>query len=201
MQQSYVAIIFLSIGTAAYIFFRPSKITNYPSYGKSIIMFGDSLVEGVGSTKGYSLPELLSKKINQPIINMGVKGETSYQGLARLDKVINSDPKIVMVLFGGNDYLHDIQEEETFKNIDYMVGLLQDFGAVVIILGIQGGIISDPYEDNFKRIAKERCALYVPSVLDGLIGNELLMSDEVHPNDEGYTLLAGKIAPVLRKAL
>lgn len=201
MQDSFIAIIFLSFGTVVFIFFKPSKITNYPSIGDSIVMFGDSLVEGVGATKGYTLPELLSKKIKMPVINMGIRGQTSHQGLLRVGEVIDKDPKVVMVLFGGNDYLHDIPLEKTFKNIETIVTTLQEYGAVVILLGIQGGILSDPYEQEFRRIAKEKGALYVPSVLDGLIGNEYLMSDEVHPNDEGYTILANKIAPVLKKAL
>ena len=201
MQDSFVAIIFLGFGTAVFIFFKPSKITNYPSVGDTVVMFGDSLIEGVGASKGYTLPELLSEKINTPIINMGIKGQTSKEGLARINSIIDLDPKVVMILFGGNDYLHDVKPHTTFKNIDDMVAILQEFGAVVVLLGIQGGILTDPYEEEFKKIAHNRGALYVPSVLDGIIGEESLMSDEVHPNDIGYALIADKIYPVLKKAL
>lgn len=201
MQDSFVAIVFLGFGTAVFIFFKPSKITNYPSVGNTVVMFGDSLVEGVGATHGHTLPELLSKRVHTPIVNMGIKGQTSSQGLARINSVIDLDPKVVMVLFGGNDYLHDMPLEVTFKNIDDIVAILQEFGAIVVLLGIQGGILTDPYSEEFRKIAIRRGALYVPSVLEGIIGEDHLMSDEVHPNNIGYTMIADKIYPVLKKAL
>jgi acyl-CoA thioesterase-1 len=201
MQDSVIAIIFLGFGTAVFVLFKPSKITNYPSPGSSIVMFGDSLIEGVGASAGNTLPELLSKKIGEEVINMGIQGQTSSQGLARINSVIDKDPKVVMVLFGGNDYLHGVPQEITFKNIDAIVAILQEFGAVVIVLGIQGGILIDPYKYEFKKIAERRGALYVESVLEGIIGEPDLMSDEVHPNNNGYTLIAKKIYPILKKSL
>ena len=201
MGNITIAVLFLSTATAVVIFFKPSKITNYPSMGSSIVMFGDSLTVGIGASEGNSLPELLSKKINQPVINMGVRGETSRDGLSRINKVTEEHPRVVLVLFGGNDYLQEIPSSETFKNIDAIVTKIQQSGAVVVLLGIQGGILSDPYEAEFKKIAKKRGTLYVKNVLDGIIGNEDLMFDEVHPNDKGYALIAKKILPVLKKGL
>lgn len=201
MYYSTIAIVFLITGTTVFIFFKPSKITNYPSAGTSIVMFGDSLVEGVGATEGNTLPELLSKKLGKEVINMGIRGQTSAQGLSRINTVIDKDPKVVIVLFGGNDYLHQVPREVTFKNIDDIVAILQEFGAVVVLAGIQGGIIDDPYESEFKRIARERGALYIPSVLSGIIGDGTKMSDQVHPNDIGYGIIAKKIYPIVKKAI
>lgn len=201
MDNITVAIVFLSTATVVFIFFKPSKITNQPPQGTSVVMFGDSLTVGVGSTEGNNITSLLSKKIKESVINMGVRGQTSSQGLARIDDILEKDPKIVLVLFGGNDYLQGIPVEETFKNIDEIVTEIQDYGAVVILLGIQGGILSDPYEVEFKKIAKNRGTLYVRSVLDGIIGNDDLMFDEVHPNDKGYALIVKKILPVLKRGL
>jgi lysophospholipase L1-like esterase len=201
MQYSVVAVIFLGFGTAIFIFFKPSKITNYPSSGTSIVMFGDSLTYGTGATVGKSLPELLSVMIKEHIVNMGVRGQTSAEGLARVDKVLGHDPKVVLVLFGGNDYLQEIPVEETFKNIESMVTTLQEYGAVVVLLGIQGGILFDPYKEEFKKIAKRRGAFYISNILENIIGEEDLMSDEVHPNDKGYALIAKRIYPILKKAL
>jgi acyl-CoA thioesterase-1 len=201
MENVTIAILFLSTASAVVIFFKPSKITNYPSSGSSVVMFGDSLTVSVGASEGHTLPELLSKKIKEPIINMGIRGQTSAQGLLRVNDVLELNPKVVLVLFGGNDYLHEVPIKETFKNIDAIVAKIQEYGAVVVLLGIQGGILSDPYKGEFKKVAKKRGALYVPSVLENIIGEEDLMSDEVHPNDKGYTIIAKKILPVLEKGL
>lgn len=201
MQPSFVAIIFLGFGTAVFIFFKPSKITNYPSVGTSLVMFGDSLIEGVGASSGHSLPELLSAMIHEKVINKGIQKQTSAEGLARISQVIDLDPKVVLVLFGGNDFLQNVPIHTTFKHIDTIVTTLQDYGAIVILLGIQGGILDDPYKLEFKKIAHERGALYVTNVLEGLIGNTNLMSDHVHPNDVGYRMIAERIYPVLKKVI
>jgi len=189
------------VGLIFFIFKKPAPITNFPGDGASIVAFGDSLIEGVGATKGNDFVSLLSREINTPIINMGVSGDTSGRGLERVDKVAAEDPKIVLVLFGGNDFLRKVPVATTFKNIDHIVAKLQDSGAVVVLLGIRGSILSDPYEEHFERIAKERGALYVPDVLDGLIGNRKYMSDTIHPNDVGYAKIAKKVLPALEKAL
>lgn len=190
------------IGVVLFFIFRKSPdITNYPPEGKTIVAFGDSLVEGVGATAGNDFPSLLSKKSGVPIINMGTPGDTSAEGLARVEEVNKQDPKIVLVLLGGNDFLRKIPREETFKNVDDIVVKLQSEGAVVILLGIQGGILSDQYDEYFEKIAEERGALYVPNVLSGLFGHNEFMSDAIHPNNAGYEKIAEKIYPVLLKAL
>lgn len=201
MNNITIAILFLITALLVAFFFKPSKITNYPSVGSSIVMLGDSLTYGVGASEGKDLPALLSRKINLPIVNMGVPRETTGEGLKRVEKVIDTNPRVVLVLLGGNDYLQHVPQEETFRNIDEIVTRLQDFGAVVVLVGIQGGILSDSYASEFKKIAKKRGTLYVPNVLGGIIGHNELMSDQVHPNDDGYEIIAKKIYPVLKKAL
>lgn len=188
-------------GVSFYAFKSKIPITNYPPQGETIVAFGDSLIEGVGATTGMDFPALLSEKINEPILNMGASGETTAQGLTRVDEVIAQNPGVVLILFGGNDYLHKIPIEETFKNIDEIVVKLQSKGAVVILLGIQGGILTDPYEKYFENIAKSRGTLYIPNVLDGIIGRSKFMDDGIHPNNTGYQKIAEKIYPVLEKAL
>lgn len=203
MKKSIITILIivaLSLG-AFFVFKKSPHITNYPSKGTTIVALGDSLVQGVGATKENDFPAVLSKLIGEPIINMGISGNTSADGLARVGEVATQDPKIVLVLLGGNDYLRKVSIEQTFKNIDDIVLRLQSQGAVVVLLGVQGGILSDQYEKYFEEIAKNRGTLYVPNVLDGIIGRPNLMSDAIHPNDIGYKKIAEKIYPILKKAL
>ena len=193
-------VIILAIGVLFYAFKKSYPITNYPPQGETIVAFGDSLVEGVGATTGNDLPSLLAKLIGEPIINMGVSGNTSADGLARIDSVNAKNPKIVMVLFGGNDFLRKVPAEQTFKNINDIVAGLQNEGAVVVLLGVKGGLLSDQYEERFAEIARVRGALYVPNVLAGLLGNTQFMEDGIHPNDAGYKKIAERTYPVLKKA-
>ncbi len=199
--QKIIGIIVVVAIIIFFIFIRPSKITNYPSEGSSVIIFGDSLAFGTGSTNGNDMASLLSKEIGSSIINMGVPGETSTQGLARVSSVVEQNPKVVLVLFGGNDFLQKIPSSVTFNNIDTIVTEIQKSGAVVVLLGIQGGVFNDPYDTEFEKIVKKRGTLHVSNVLDGLIGDREFMSDAVHPNDAGYKKIVERILPVLRKGM
>lgn len=202
MRKIFLAIGVVLIVSAVFVFLKPQKITNFPSSGASIVMFGDSLTYGVGATSGNDIPSILSRKIGQQVINMGVPGETSAQGLARVGDVMVLKPKVVILLFGGNDFLRRVPISETFSNIDTMVVELQKSGAVVVLAGIRGGILSDPYDKNFSEISKNRGTLYVSNVMDGIIGHKDLMSDDsIHPNDAGYGKIADRIYKVLVKGI
>lgn len=178
-----------------------SEILNRDSKGTTIVAFGDSLIKGVGSTDGNDFISLLSQRIGQPIINLGVNGNTTIDGLARINKVLDKDPKIVILLLGGNDYLKKIPIEDTFKNLDLMVKAIQKQGSMVLLLGVRGGLLTDIFADRFEVFAESHKVAFVPNVLDGLIAKNKYMSDAVHPNDAGYKEIADKVEPVLRKLL
>jgi acyl-CoA thioesterase I len=203
MKKFVVIFLILALlaGVLIFTFGKGTKITNFPSSGKAIVAFGDSLVAGVGSTQGKDFVSLLSQKIGEPIVNLGTSGNTTAEGLARINKVIALDPKVVIVLLGGNDALRRVPADETFRNIDETVKRLHEAGAVVILLGIRGGLLSDTYEKRFKEIAEARGALYVPDVLDGIFAHAELMDDAIHPNDAGYALIAAKVSPALERAV
>ncbi len=185
-----------------FIFSRGDDIKNYPSDGKDIIVFGDSLVEGVGaSSSSKNFVSLLSKRIGRPIVNLGVSGNTTIDGLARLSELDEYDPEVVIVLLGGNDYLKKIPEEETFKNLETIIKNIEDRGAVVLLLGIRGGLLADRFDDDFKDLSSKMKTAFVPNVLDGLLFDNTLMSDSIHPNDLGYKKISDKVYPVLSKIL
>jgi lysophospholipase L1-like esterase len=113
--------------------------TNYPSKGTDIIAFGDSLIQGVGaSSNTKSLVGVLSKKIGKPIINLGVSGNTTADGLNRINELDRYKPKVVILLLGGNDYLRKVPKETTFKNLGKIIEDIQSRGAVVLLLGVRG---------------------------------------------------------------
>lgn len=201
MGSIQIAVFFLSFATVVVIFYKPSRIKNYPPQSRTIVAFGDSLIKGIGASEDGGFVYLLSEEIGWPIINLGVPGNTSKQGLDRIHDVLKERPGIAMVLFGGNDYLHSVPIEETFNNLETIVEKIQNKGAVVILLGIQGGILEDPFEPRFRALARKKGTLYVPNVLEGLIGNADYMSDEIHPNDRGHRVIADKIYPVLDRVL
>lgn len=176
-------------------------IKNLDSKGASIVAFGDSLVYGYGSTSGHDFVSLLSARIGQPIVNLGHSGDTTAAGLARIDDVLAQNPRLVIVLLGGNDFLRRVPIGTTFANLGRIVETIQAQGAAVLLLGVRGGLLYDSYDDDFEDFARKHAVGFVPNVLDGLLGDRSLMSDEIHPNDAGYVKLADKVEPVLRKML
>ena len=107
----------------------------------------------------------------------------------------------MLVLLGGNDYLQKVPKEETFKNLETIVSRIQNTGAVVVLLGIQGGVFTDPYNTEFESLAQKKGAVYVSNVLEGLVGNSRYMSDAIHPNDVGYSKIVDRIYPEVKKVL
>ena len=178
----------------------PFAIQNYPSHNRNIIAFGDSLVAGVGASPEDSLVAELARLITAPVQNGGVAGDTTERARTRLaDAVLARDPQVVIVLLGGNDVLQGVSTAETVVNLRAIVRSIQESGAVVILVGIQGGAFTDRLADGFRTLAAETRAAYVPNVLRGIIGNPLLSSDAVHPNAAGYRIVAQRILPALEK--
>ena len=76
-----------------------------PQAGQTIICFGDSLTEGVGAESGEDYPSVLSRELGLPVINAGQRGDTTAEALARIsDAVLSKNPRLVIVLLGGNDF-------------------------------------------------------------------------------------------------
>ena len=121
-----ITLIVILLACGAYAFWgNKTEIKNYPSKNTAIVAFGDSLIEGVGATKGSDLVSLLAQKTGKEIINLGVSGNTTEQGLARIKEVVDLKPKVTIVLLGGNDYLRKIPEDQTFKNLEQIITQIQ----------------------------------------------------------------------------
>lgn len=198
-----VAILVLSISLGIYfIFFSAREVLNAPGSGENIIAFGDSLTYGVGSTEGNDYVSVLSRNIGIPIINKGVSGDTTRDALARLQSdVLDHNPKIVIVLLGGNDYLKKIPQAETFSNLEKVIAEIQSTGAAVLLVGIRGGVLADKFENQFDSLARNKKTGYVSDALSGIYLDSRYMSDAVHPNDKGYLELESRIRPELLRII
>lgn len=199
MKKLIYILVFIIVAVVIMRSFRgDNDIKNYPSRGANIVAFGGSITVGVGSTKGNDFVSLLSDKLGEPIKNLGVSGDTTQKGLARIDEVLESDPKMVLVSLGGNDYLRRVSKEDMFSNLSNIIELIQEQGAVVVILGMRGGVLRDNYKDDFKNLSIKYSTAYVPNILDGLLGHKNFMYDAIHPNDSGHAMIADKIYPIIK---
>ncbi|MES2436845.1 MAG: GDSL-type esterase/lipase family protein [Patescibacteria group bacterium] len=165
---------------------------------KKIIAFGDSLTAGFGATEGNDYVSVLSRRINQPIENAGVIGDTTAEALTRLEtSVLSKNPDVVIILLGGNDVIQRVPRSETFENIKTIIERIKARGADVVLVGIHQTI----YNSNYRSIANQTDSYFVPEVLSGILGRNDLTADLIHPNDAGYVIVAQRIDPVVRVAL
>lgn len=198
-KYGYFAGIVILVALFAFFVFsgKESAVHNYPSAGTDIIAFGDSLVQGVGATEGNDFVSLLSKKIGRPIVNLGVSGDTTAQGLARIGELDRFRPQVVLLLLGGNDHLRKVPIEETFANLGKIIENIHARGAIVLLLGVRGSLLGDKFEEEFEKLHEQYETAHVPDVLSGLFGHGEYMSDTIHPNNLGYAKIAERIYPVL----
>ncbi len=181
------------------------KIRNLRSGGETIVCFGDSLTEGVGADAGEDYPSALSRQLGFPIVNAGRRGDTTAQALERLsESVLQTNPRLVIVLLGGNDFLRQLPRAESKKNLAEIVQLIQQQGAMVAIAGIRLGLFTDEFAAIYEDTAQQFGALYIPQVMRGILSDAKLKNDPIHPNGAGYRLIAERIAeqvrPLLREA-
>ena len=177
---------------------RPPRAVR-PAAGETIIAFGDSLVSGRGATPGHDFISVLSRRTGLPILNAGRSGDTTRSALDRLDRdVLARNPRIVIVLLGGNDFLRRVPRDETFRNLETIVTRIRRRGAAVVLVGVSVGLFTDEYGAQYDALARRASAALVPDILDGIIGHADRMADAIHPNDRGYETIADRLEPVLR---
>lgn len=164
---------------------------------------GDSLTFGYNVAPEQSYPSVLSRLLDTDVINAGVNGDTTALALVRLERdVLNKEPLLVIVILGSNDFLGGVPKEETFNNIGNIIKSVKSQGAMVA-LGQLGPFKMYTYKKDFAKLAKEENVLLIKDILSGIFGRPQFMSDNVHPNAQGYAKIAQKvyniIEPILRK--
>lgn len=115
---------------------------------KHLVCFGDSVTQGVPHAQpGDVFPAVLERRLNAryaPQIsvcatNAGVGGETSQEGLARIQPdVLAHRPDLVTVEFGLNDIRYEpekrVYEDQFAENLRQIYRILTEAGAQVIFM-------------------------------------------------------------------
>ncbi|HEU4639854.1 MAG TPA: GDSL-type esterase/lipase family protein [Candidatus Binatia bacterium] len=181
---------------------RFDTIRNVGSAGETIICFGDSLTEGVGAEPGEEYPTILSRLLGMRVLNAGHRGDTTARALQRVrTSVVAKNPRLVILLLGGNDFLRQVPTRETRENLKEIVRQIQAHGAMVALAGIKLGFFTDEYGPIFEETAAEFGAIYIPQVMKGIFNDTKLKSDQIHPNSAGYRLIAERIAQKIKPLL
>lgn len=178
----------------------------------NIVAFGDSLTAGYQLPPDEAFPARLealakTKGLDVTIANAGVSGDTTADGLARLDWSIPDGTDGVILALGANDALRGLSPEESRKNLDAMLARLKERKIPVVLAGIYAPPnMGKDYETRFNPIYAELSKTYAaplyPFFLDGVVlDSKLKLEDGMHPNGEGTKLMAEKFLPVFETFL
>ncbi len=176
-----------------------------------IVCFGDSI------TKGYC--NRFEEKIKNEyedyvieIINMGIIGETSADGLQRLDQVILKEPNVVIIGFGMNDWRKKVKKEDFRRNLEFMVEELDKENIRVVLMTInpdynKKGQISEQlieYNDIIKDIAykkRVRIADIYSMWIKELSNIKEGPCDGIHPNERiGNELICKRLMQIVPRS-
>ena len=167
----------------------------------TILAFGDSLTAGTGGDAEHNYPALLEKRLGHRVINAGVPGELSAEGVKRLPSLLERhDPDLVILCHGGNDLLKKRDRAQLAAHLRTMIRASRDHGAQVLLVGVPEPGVWLRDAKLYRQVAEETGTVYEGDALEGILGDGGLKSDPVHPNGEGYRKLAGAIAERLEEA-
>ncbi|MBA4149297.1 MAG: arylesterase [Verrucomicrobia bacterium] len=203
MKFRKVVLIFVVVAAFAFVWMRQGgDYRNMPPTADGDwIAYGDSLTSGVGAGDGNDYPTLLARQLGFKIHNYGVAGNTTEDGLNRLDTALQLKPRVVLLCLGGNDGLRGLPASHALENLGVIIDSFHDSGSFVVLIGVRSASLRDKNAQGFKQLAGEKKVFYIPDILDGVMGRPSLMSDYIHPNDAGYRAIADRLADELRPVL
>lgn len=164
-----------------------------------ILAFGDSLTYGVGASSAHDYPSLLANLIGRQVINAGLSGEISAEGLQRLPGLLDEiQPRLLLLIHGGNDILRNLPVQQTQANLRDMIQLAKQRHIDVLMLGVPKlGLVLLNSADFYAELAALEQIPLDDETLPEILATQSLKSDAIHPNDDGYRLMAERIAELL----
>lgn len=180
-----------------------------PSFALTILTFGDSLTSGYGLEEGEGfVPQLQQalkrEKIDARLINGSVAGDTSANGLARLDWSMAEKPDIVLLELGANDALRGLDPRGTKQNLEKIIQAMQASGAKILLLGMKaprnlGAAYVQEFDSLYSDLAQKYGLLLYPFFLEGIAANSALnQADGLHPSKEGVAKIIESLLPYLK---
>jgi acyl-CoA thioesterase I len=175
-----------------------------------VTVLGDSITAGLGLPAAAALPAQLGlalARLGDPVVvrGAGVSGDTSEDGLGRLNFSVQADTDVCLVALGGNDLLQGRDPKAMQTNLTAIVQRLKARRMGVVLAGLTaphavGAGYARDFDAVFPAVAR---AGHVPLYADLLagVGPSLRQGDGIHPNATGVKIIAKGLAPVVAKAL
>ena len=179
----------------------------------TILFLGDSLTDGLGVSKEDAFPKLVENLIQTElhksiiVINGGVSGSTTSDGLARLKWYMKKKPYLVFLALGVNDGLRGLDLEQSQKNLEDIIKYAQKYNAKVLLAGMlippnYGPEYSTQFKEMYQKIQVKYKLKSMSFLLDGIAGKkEFNQRDGIHPNEKGHKYIAKKVFEFIKEDL
>jgi acyl-CoA thioesterase-1 len=173
-----------------------------------LVCFGDSLTAGYGADPGQSYPDYLQADLDAMgykyrVVNEGISGNTTKDGVERLNIVVALKPAVVVVEFGGNDGLRGLPIEDSRTNLDRIVATLKASGAKVVLAGITlppdyGPDYIKQFNATYTLLAQKYQVPMLPFLLKGVFGVDgMMQADRTHATASGNEVVAKNVLPLV----
>ncbi len=178
----------------------------------TILALGDSLTAGYGLAADEAFPVQLETQLRMRgyrvrLVNAGVSGDTTEDGLRRLESSLRCSPDLVIVELGANDALQMLDPRQAKTNLIMILSRLQSAGIPVILAGMKappylGAAYVASFDPIFPQLAEEFEVPLYPFFLAGVAGKpELNLADGIHPTAAGIRLIVTNILPQVEQEL
>jgi acyl-CoA thioesterase I len=176
------------------------------------VALGDSLTAGLGIPPEQAYPAVLQHKLKEAgydleVINAGVSGDTSADGLRRANWALEGDVRLLILAMGANDGLRGLPVAQMKENLQALIHRAKQRGIPVLLVGMEappnyGEQYGAAFRQVFKDLAHDNKLTFVPFLLEGVAGvPELNQSDGIHPTSTGAARIADHLWPDVKKMI
>ncbi|WP_348266623.1 arylesterase [Edaphobacter paludis] len=173
-----------------------------------LVCFGDSLTAGYGADPGQSYPDYLQADLDARgyhyrVVNEGISGNTTKDGVERLGTILALKPTVIVVELGGNDGLRGLPIEDSRANLDKIITTLKASGAKIALAGITlppdyGPDYIKQFDETYTLLAKKHHIPMLPFLLQGVYGvNGMMQTDQTHATAAGNEIIAKNVLPLV----
>jgi acyl-CoA thioesterase-1 len=182
------------------------------SHKPRIVVLGDSLTAGLGLDPRDAYPSVLQRMLEEhgypfEVVNAGVSGDTSADGLRRLNWALDGDVQVLVLALGANDGLRGLPPAQMKENLQRIITQARQRGIAVLLAGMEappnfGERYTDEYRAVFRDLAKTNSLAFIPFLLEGVAAVPTLnQADGIHPTPRGAVMVAETLWPQLEKMI
>ena len=203
--MSYIKLAIIAvIGILVFNYFNVDDKNDYDGtlalpLNTKILAFGDSLTYGYNVDSDKNYPSVLSNLLQSEVINAGVNGELTKDGLERLPKLLKKyKPQILILCEGGNDLIRSKKMSDIKENLSKMIELAQKQKIFVVLIGVPYlEYLTYQTADIYNELATQYNIPIENKALEQILNDKSLKVDEVHPNAKGYEILSNALANLI----